>query len=203
MSKPKVIIEEGTVTCTNTFCSRIGRGIDIYVEAKSSGSAAYFQVVFYDADAERYAALIHKNDTVKVEGALTVKPYTKGDGTAGTSLIVERPDVFVKMYQESRDQPAITAISETHSDVSAIREVPPNDFNLQDEEIGETANEDDISSGIQTDIDGAVITACIQHAPGFGYTIMYQDKPSLHLTEEEFEERTRFHPIRLSSLDFD
>ncbi len=97
MSQVNVTIEEAAVTAVHEFNSFKGYGADFYVEAQSSNSTVYLQVVVYDDEARSYCRYIHEGDYVRITGDLKTKPYRKKDGTEGLSLIIERPVVFSKI----------------------------------------------------------------------------------------------------------
>ena len=97
MSSVNVNIKEAAVTAVNKFTTNKGVGADFYIEARSSYCTVYLQVVLYDTEATRALSSICEGDTVTVTGVLKDKPYSKKDGTAGHSLLVERPTVFVKI----------------------------------------------------------------------------------------------------------
>ena len=103
----QVRCEECVVTNVKPFKSKLGDGLDVDVEASDAGGKAYAQIVLYDRQAQIYKDEIKKGDTVYVEGFLRVKSYVKLDGTAGTSLLNERPCSFYKIDPVKRIEAAV------------------------------------------------------------------------------------------------
>ena len=97
MSTVDININEAKVTAINEFTSRMGYGLDVFIEAKSSYCTVYLQVVIYDDEARKTHSSICEGDYVRVTGMLKEKTYTKKDGSAGYSLIIEKPVVFSKI----------------------------------------------------------------------------------------------------------
>lgn len=104
MSQVEVNINEAKVTAVNAFKSRMGDGIDVYIEAKSSYCTIYLQVVLYDDEARKTNSSIREGDYVRAAGMLKEKTYTKKDGTVGYSLIIEKPTLFSKIVSENCSQ---------------------------------------------------------------------------------------------------
>ena len=96
MSSVNININEAAVTAVREFNSFKGYGLDIFIEAQSSDCTLYLQVTLYDNEARRNSPYVRVGDHVKVAGTLKYKPYTKKDGTAGHSLLIERPVTFTK-----------------------------------------------------------------------------------------------------------
>ena len=97
MGTVDVNINEAAVTAVHEFGSYKGWGIDFFIKVQSSDCTVYLQVVLYDEEARRKSSYIHEGDFVRVVGILKDKPYQKKDGTAGHSLLIERPIVFDKI----------------------------------------------------------------------------------------------------------
>lgn len=104
MSKVNINVQEAVVTAINKFSSYKGFGADFFVGAQSCNGTVYLQVTLYDSEARRNCDYIHEGDKVRITGDMKVKPYIKKDGTAGCSLIVERPIVFSKIISGNCDQ---------------------------------------------------------------------------------------------------
>ena len=105
MSLVNINIREATVTAVHEFTSYLGYGVDFFIEAQSSYGTVYLQVIIYDSSARNYCQYIHQGDSVRVTGDLKVKVYKKKDGTDGTALIIEKPEVFSKIVgSNSRTQ---------------------------------------------------------------------------------------------------
>ena len=136
MSNVNININEAAVTAVKEFRSSLGYGVDFYIEACSSNGTVYLQVVAYDEEARSYSRAIHQGDCVRVTGDLKVKVYPKKDGTAGCSLLIERPKVFTRITCSNSEQTlrdtsdnsdnareisdAVTASAETASAVPAF-----------------------------------------------------------------------------------
>ena len=97
MATVDVSINEAVVTAVREFNSFKGYGVDVFIVVQSSDCTLYLQVVLYDNEARRNKPNIHEGDYVRVAGILKDKPYIKKDGTAGHSLLIERPVTFAKI----------------------------------------------------------------------------------------------------------
>ena len=136
MSQVDININAAAVTAIHRFSSRKGEGADFFISAQSSNCTVYLQVTLYDDEARRNCNYIHEGDMVRVTGVLKMKTYIKADGTAGYSLVIERPISFSKIVgcnsnlqslQQTYNNSAVPASAVTATAVSA-------DYDSLDEE---------------------------------------------------------------------
>ncbi len=125
MATVDVNINEAAVTAVHEFKSYMGYGVDFYIETQSSDCTLYLQVVVYDEEARKKHSYIHEGDYIKVTGALKDKPYQKKDGTAGHSLLIEKPVIFDKIVGRNCEQQS----QQNHSDGNSA------DTNVEEEAL--------------------------------------------------------------------
>ena len=119
MSTVNVNINEAAVTAVKKFTTFKGVGADFYIEARSNDCTVYLQVVLYDTEATRALSSICEGDVVTVTGVLKDKPYNKRDGTAGHSLLIERPVVFMKLIRRNSESQLLQQGDETINTTSS------------------------------------------------------------------------------------
>lgn len=74
-------------------------------EWTDDGQPLWIRATFWDQEAERYADILHKGDTITITGPLTLHTYTRQDGTTGTTLEIRFPRLLGYI---PKPQPATT-----------------------------------------------------------------------------------------------
>ena len=135
MPRVEVNTKKATVTKVCPFQTRMGPGVNFYVEAKSDIGTVYLQVVLYDERARKALLDIHKDNLLDISGSLKYQMYQKKDGTTGYSLVIENPEQLTV-----HKNPADTASQELQSNTSQLDY--PEDAEQQSVETAETDQQD-------------------------------------------------------------